>query len=73
MREEFEKWHRQKFQTKYTTGQPTRDMHNGIYDEKYGPAIVRELVQPAHFRAYALAFAFQRIRRIERAQYHTGA
>lgn len=37
MREEFEAWHRSKFGTKYSSGQPTRDMHNGVYDEKYGP------------------------------------
>lgn len=34
----FEAWHRSKFATKYLTGQPTRDMHNGVYAEKYGPA-----------------------------------
>lgn len=33
----FEAWHRSKFETKHSTGQPTRDMHNGIYAEKYGP------------------------------------
>ena len=33
----FEAWHRNKFATKHSTGQPTRDMHNGIYDENYGP------------------------------------
>ncbi|HBI70678.1 MAG TPA: hypothetical protein DDZ22_17235 [Massilia sp.] len=33
----FEEWHRTKFATKHNTGQPTRDMHNGIYAEKYGP------------------------------------
>ena len=33
----FEAWHRSKFATKHCTGQPTRDMHNGIYAEKYGP------------------------------------
>jgi hypothetical protein len=33
----FEAWHRSKFATKHSTGQPTRDMHNGIYDENYGP------------------------------------
>ncbi|WP_137009575.1 hypothetical protein [Aquitalea aquatilis] len=37
MRAEFEEWHRGKFSTKHCTGQPTRDMHNGVYDEKYGP------------------------------------
>jgi len=33
----FEAWHRSKFATKYSTGQPTRDMHNGTYAEQYGP------------------------------------
>lgn len=33
----FEAWHRRKFATKHSTGQPTRDMHNGVYAEKYGP------------------------------------
>lgn len=37
MREEFEAWHRSKFATKYCTGQPTRDMHNGVYADEYGP------------------------------------
>lgn len=37
MREEFEAWHRDKFKTRHCTGQPTRDMHNGKYDEDYGP------------------------------------
>lgn len=37
MREDFEAWHRAKYQTKHQTGRPTRDMHNGVYDEKYGP------------------------------------
>lgn len=36
-RAKFEAWHRDKFKTKWTTGQPTRDMHNGMYAEKYGP------------------------------------
>lgn len=36
-RADFEAWHRSKFATKHSTGQPTRDMHNGIYAEKYGP------------------------------------
>lgn len=37
VREAFEAWHRSKFETKHSTGQPTRDMHNGVYAEKYGP------------------------------------
>ena len=36
-REAFEAWHRSKFATRHSTGQPTRDMHNGIYAEQYGP------------------------------------
>ena len=36
-REQFEAWHRSKFATKYMTGDPTRDMHNGKYDDNYGP------------------------------------
>ena len=34
-RELFERWHRNKFRTKYSTGQPTRDLHNGVYAEQY--------------------------------------
>lgn len=37
MREEFEAWHMSKFATNRTTGQPTRDMHNGVYSDEYGP------------------------------------
>lgn len=33
----FEAWHRSRFATKHSTGQPTRDMHNGVYAEDYGP------------------------------------
>lgn len=36
-REPFEAWHRRRFATKHSTGQPTRDMHNGIRDPNYGP------------------------------------
>ncbi|MCY1308042.1 hypothetical protein D9M70_580220 [compost metagenome] len=36
-REAFERWHRNKFRTRFTTGQPTRDLHNGVYAEQYGP------------------------------------
>ncbi|MCJ1887380.1 hypothetical protein LNN38_21140 [Pseudomonas sp. LA21] len=36
-REAFEAWHCEKFKTKWTTGAPTRDKHNGVYDEDYGP------------------------------------
>lgn len=31
----FETWHRSQFATKYDNGHPTRDKHNGKYDEKY--------------------------------------
>jgi hypothetical protein len=37
MREGFEAWHCEQYKTHGTTGAPTRDMHNGVYDEKYGP------------------------------------
>ncbi|MCY1428098.1 hypothetical protein D9M71_439710 [compost metagenome] len=36
-REAFEAWHCSKFATEWQTGKPTRDMHNGKYDEEYGP------------------------------------
>lgn len=36
-REPFERWHRNRFATKHTTGAPTRDMHNGTRDPNYGP------------------------------------
>lgn len=35
MREGFEAWHCEQYKTKHTTGEPTRDMHNGIRDEDY--------------------------------------
>ncbi|CNF25187.1 Uncharacterised protein [Yersinia nurmii] len=34
-REEFEAWHRDKYKTKFSSGQPTRDMHNGKYADCY--------------------------------------
>jgi len=37
-RERFEAWHCEKFKTSWQTGAPTRDMHNGVYAENYGPA-----------------------------------
>lgn len=37
MREGFEAWHCEQYKTKHTTGAPTRDMHNGVRDENYGP------------------------------------
>lgn len=36
-REAFEAWHRGRFGTKSQTGDPTRDMHNGVKAEEYGP------------------------------------
>lgn len=33
----FEAWHRSRFATAWNTGDPTRDMHNGIKAGKYGP------------------------------------
>ena len=36
-RADFEAWHRSKFAKKHCTGQPTRDMHNGVYAEQYSP------------------------------------
>lgn len=35
MREEFEAWHCEQYKTKHTTGAPTRDMHNGVWDQDY--------------------------------------
>jgi hypothetical protein len=35
MREGFEAWHCEQYKTKHTTGAPTRDLHNGVYSEKY--------------------------------------
>jgi hypothetical protein len=35
MREGFEAWHCEQYKTKYMTGAPTRDMHNGVRDENY--------------------------------------
>jgi len=50
-REAFEAWHRSKFETKHSTGQPTRDMHNGIYAEKYGPENQQQMWEAWQFRA----------------------
>lgn len=33
----FEQWHRAKYKNKHQSGQPTRDKHNGVYAEQYGP------------------------------------
>lgn len=33
----FEEWHCRQFATKHSTGQPTRDMHNGVRNPEYGP------------------------------------
>ncbi|MGE4927006.1 hypothetical protein [Yersinia enterocolitica] len=32
---DFEAWHRDKYKTKWSSGQPTRDMHNGKYADHY--------------------------------------
>lgn len=42
MREQFEEWHRNKFKDRLQNGQPTRDMHNGKYAERYTVAIEQE-------------------------------
>jgi len=39
----FEAWHCEKFKTKRSTGMPTRDMHNGKYDDDYGPQHQQEM------------------------------
>ncbi|WP_439449807.1 hypothetical protein [Stenotrophomonas sp. ATs4] len=36
-RARFEAWHCEKFKTSWQTGAPTRDMHNGVYADNYGP------------------------------------
>ncbi|MBH1391800.1 hypothetical protein I5U25_02565 [Stenotrophomonas maltophilia] len=41
-RDRFEAWHREKFKTRWQTGAPTRDMHNGVYADNYGPAEQQE-------------------------------
>ncbi|CAI8959975.1 hypothetical protein [Pseudomonas soli] len=33
----FEEWHCGQFATKHLTGQPTRDLHNGVRSPEYGP------------------------------------
>jgi len=38
VRAQFEAWHCEKFKTHWQTGAPTRDMHNGVLADKYGPA-----------------------------------
>jgi hypothetical protein len=35
MRSAFEVWHCEQYKTKHTTGSPTRDMHNGVWDQDY--------------------------------------
>lgn len=42
-REAFEAWHRKKFATRWHCGGPTRDMHNGARDERYGPVHQQEM------------------------------
>lgn len=38
VRAQFEAWHCEKFKTRWQTGAPTRDMHNGVWAHRYGPA-----------------------------------
>lgn len=47
----FEAWHRSKFATRHSTGQPTRDMHNGIYAEQYGPVHQQQMWEAWQHRA----------------------
>ncbi|WP_049460336.1 hypothetical protein [Stenotrophomonas maltophilia] len=42
VRSQFEAWHCEKFKTRWQTGAPTRDMHNGVYADNYGPAEQQE-------------------------------
>ncbi|MFE3968342.1 hypothetical protein [Stenotrophomonas sp. YIM B13575] len=41
-RARFEAWHCEKFKTRWQTGAPTRDLHNGVYADNYGPAEQQE-------------------------------
>ncbi|MGY2158578.1 hypothetical protein [Pseudomonas tolaasii] len=50
-REPFEAWHRGRFATKHSTGQPTRDMHSGILDEEYGPPAQQQMWEAWQARA----------------------
>lgn len=51
-REPFEAWHRSRFATKHSTGQPTRDMHNGILDPEYGPPAQQQMWEAWQARAH---------------------
>lgn len=51
-REPFEAWHRSRFATKHSTGQPTRDMHNGILDPEYGPPVQQQMWEAWQARAH---------------------
>jgi len=42
MREAFESWHREKFKDRLQNGQPTRDMYNGKYAERYTSQVEQE-------------------------------
>jgi hypothetical protein len=50
-REPFEAWHRRRFATKHTTGEPTRDMHNGVRDPNYGPPNQQQMWEAWQARA----------------------
>lgn len=60
----FEAWHRRKFATRHNTGQPTRDMHNGVYDENYGPVCQQHM-----WEAFQAAIEFDRQARGEPVGY----
>lgn len=53
-RARFEAWHCEKFKTRWLTGAPTRDMHNGVYADNYGPA-----EEQARWEAWQAALAAQ--------------
>lgn len=47
----FEKWHRDRFKTKYTTGDPTRDMHSNGWSAVYGPPNQQQMWEAWQARA----------------------
>jgi hypothetical protein len=50
-REPFEAWHRRRFATKHMSGEPTRDMHNGVRDPNYGPPNQQQMWEAWQARA----------------------
>jgi len=55
-RARFEAWHCEKFKTRRQSGAPTRDIHNGVWADQYGPAEQQarwELWQAAWQAAFA--------------------